>query len=180
MSRRGRATRVLTILVAAAALMVPAAASATPPEQSGVVDRVVVSGILGHRVWAGDGLVVLEGPPLEDGCQLLGFGEYTETVVTTPAGVVTASSTHTDQVWVFDDEGFDDVFAWFGYACTELPAPAAHGEGRVVLNTLVDADGVERTRSRLTATVTTADGRRVHLTAHGEDGVFPDFVNYGG
>lgn len=60
------------------------------------------------------------------------------------------------------------------------PAALAHGEGRVSVNSRIDADGVEHARMRVSARVTTADGRRVHLQAHGELGVFPDVVNYGG
>ncbi len=81
------------------------------------------------------------------------FDEFTETDVNTPAGVVTGTSTHTDQVWVFDDEGFEDPLDWLlGRACPAViagqsaPEPLAHGEGRVSVNTRVDADGGEHIR----------------------------------
>jgi hypothetical protein len=141
-----------TAVVAALALMIPMAAVADAPDTSGVVERTPSEL---HWLWAGDGLFVLEGPPIAQGCLGEGFEEYTEAVVTTPAGVVTVST-------------------------DSPPEPLAQGTGRVSANSRVDADGAEHIRSRVTATVTTADGRSVHLDAHGEAGVFPDVVHYGG
>lgn len=107
-----------------------------------------------HWLWADDGVFVVEGPPIEEGC----FGE-----------------------------GFDSVYDWlFGQTCPaviageSVPEPLAHGDGRVTLNTRVDADGVAHTRGRVVATLTTADGRYVHLNTHGEEGALQDLVSHGG
>lgn len=54
------------------------------------------------------------------------------------------------------------------------------GEGLVKVNSRVDDEGVEHGRLGVTARLTTADGERVHLNAHGEIGTLTDFVNYGG
>lgn len=54
------------------------------------------------------------------------------------------------------------------------------GEGQVTVNSRVDADGVEHGRASVTARITTADGRSVHLNVHGATVGFPNFINYGG
>jgi hypothetical protein len=130
---------------------------------------------------------VLSGPPLEQGC----FEEKLENVaaitVNTPSGQTLVHTSHTDWVAVYDDEGYADPFDWlFGRAIAEIcaggpgPEPLATGEGRVQSSTRIDADGVFYSHDSVTATVTTADGREVHVTARWTEGVFPDFVNNGG
>jgi hypothetical protein len=169
---------VAAMLVAAMTLMIPAAGAAGPDG----------SGVVGHRVsqdhwlFAGDGLIVLEGPPRAEGCAGQ-FGEYDVTVVDTPAGVTVMSSRHADQVWVYDDEGLDPLSWLFGRHCSASPPdPLASGEGVLTETLVIDADGVVRAdSSTLTARVTTADGRRVHLNVVGAShGEFPDRINYGG
>jgi hypothetical protein len=138
-------------------------------------------------VISGDGLIVLTGPSLEQGCFGEGFLERIATVVSTPSGATLTTLTHSDQVWVFDDEGFTNPFDWlFGRACPAVwagqpPDPLAQGEGLVSVNSRLDADGVEHGNVRVTAMVTTADGQDVHLNVHGTIGVIGgDFINYGG
>lgn len=182
--RRSARTGGITMLGAALlALLLPATAVATPPDDSGVVERTTTDE---HWLWAGDGVFVLEGPPIEEGCFGEGFDDIPETVVHTPAGVTLISSTHRDDVWVFDDEGFDDPLEWlFGRACPALGTddaaiPLATGEGLVSINGRFEPDGDARIRGRLNAQVTTQDGRTVHVHAHGDLDGLTDHVNYGG
>lgn len=182
MSSNIRAGAVATL--AAATLMVPAAAYADPPESAGVVERETT---LSAWLFNGDGLQVVTGPALSaESCQMTGWKEPVATVVDTPSGAVLTRYAHTDDVWVFDDRGFTDPLDWIIDTCSALfagepaPEPLAQGAGEVKVNSRVDAGGVTHTRMVVTARVTTSDGREVHLTAHGVDGVSPDFVNYGG
>jgi hypothetical protein len=168
-----------TALVAVLGLMIPVAAVADAPDGAGVAERAVSQD---HWLFAGDGLIVLEGPPLAEGC-VGQFGEYATTVASTPAGVTITTSTHIDDVWVYDDEGLDPLTWLFTRGCSAAPpGPLAHGQGRVSQTLVVDADGVVRAdTSTLTAQVTTAEGERVHLNVVGAGmGAFPDRVNYGG
>lgn len=188
MSRARSMTTTTMLLLATLALMIPTAALADPPAESGVVERAPrVSAWLIH----GSGLFVVTGPPIAQGC--LGFPdfpdlpEYPATIVTTPTGATLTTITHTQHVEVFDDQGFDNVFAWLGTVCPAVlagepaPEPLAQGEGQVRVRSRVDADGVEHGRVIVTARLTTADGEHVHLNTHGEIGMlFSDFVNYGG
>ena len=185
MASRGRSTVVTTCVAAALALTIPAAAIAGPPDQSGVVERAPVWSA--PLFWDGE-LIVLVGPPLEQGCVDEGFHFPTATTVATPGGDTITRYTDTDLVWVFDDEGVADPIDWLiGRACAAVwagepaPEPLAHGEGRVIYNVRVDADGDVHGSQRLTAQVTTADGGRTHLSAVGAGiGEFPDVINYGG
>jgi hypothetical protein len=168
----------------AVALLIPTAARADAPDQSGVVEQTPY---LSAWVISGDGLIVLTGPSLEQGCFGEGFLERIATVVSTPSGATLTTLTHSDQVWVFDGEGFANPFDWlFGRACPAVwagqpPDPLAQGEGLVSVNSRLDADGVEHGNVRVTAMVTTADGQDVHLNVHGTIGVIGgDFINYGG
>lgn len=170
-------------LLLAMALMIPTAALAGPPDESGAVER---EPRLSAWLLSGDGVHVVTGPSLEEGCFGDGFQEPITTVVSPPAGLTLANVTHTDHVWVFDDEGIDDVLEWlFGRACPAVlagepaPVPLASGEGLVKVNSRVDDDGIEHGRVGVTATLSTAAGERVHLNAHGEIGG-ADFVNFGG
>ena len=71
--RRSARTGGITMLGAALlALLLPATAVATPPDDSGVVERTTTDE---HWLWAGDGVFVLEGPPIEEGCFGEGFDE---------------------------------------------------------------------------------------------------------
>jgi len=179
-----RAALIVAMLVAVA-LLIPTAARADAPADSGVVERTPS---LSAWVISGDGLIVLTGPPLVEGCFGEGFLTPIATVVNTPSGATLTKVTHSDQVWVFDDEGFTNPLDWlFGRACPAVwagqpaPDPLAQGEGLVRVNSRVDADGVEHGNVRVTAMVTTADGEDVHLNTHGTVGVIGgDFINYGG
>ena len=178
-----RAALIVAMLVAVA-LLIPTAARADAPADSGVVERTPS---LSAWVISGDGLIVLTGPPLVEGCFGEGFLTPIATVVNTPSGATLTKVTHSDQVWVFDDEGFTNPLDWlFGRACPAVwagqpaPDPLAQGEGLVSVNSHVDADGVEHGKVVVTAKVTTADGRDVHLNSHGGIGVIGDFINYGG
>ena len=172
-------------IVGAVALFIPTAARADAPDQSGVVERTPY---LSAWVISDDELIVLTGPPLEQGCFGQGFLEPAATVVNTPSGGTVTTLTHSDQVWVFDNEGFVNPFDWlFGSACAAVwagepaPDPLAQGEGLVRVSSRIDADGVERGRLGVNATVTTADGKNVHLNVHGRIGLIgEDFINYGG
>ena len=174
----------IAAMVGALALLLPTASRADAPDESGVVERTP---FLSAWVVSGDGLIVLTGPPLEQGCFGQGFLEPIATVVNTPTGAVLATVTHSDQVRVFDDEGFANPLDWlFGRACAAVyagqpaPDPLAQGEGLVHVNSRVDADGVERGSVRLRARVTPAGGEEVHLNTHGRIGVVGDYINYGG
>ena len=178
-----RVARIVAILMAVAVL-IPTAARADAPDESGVVERTP---FLSAWVISGDGLIVLTGPPLVEGCFGEGFLTPIATVVNTTSGATLTKVTHSDQVWVFDDEGFTNPLDWlFGRACPAVwagqpaPDPLAQGEGLVRVNSRVDADGVEHGSVVLTAKVTTADGRNVHLNSHGRIGVIGSFINYGG
>lgn len=186
MSRTWSTAASRLLVLAAVVLMIPTAALATPPDQSGVVERAPE--LSAWVFWDGDGLIVLTGPPLEEGCFGEGFQFPIATTVQPPSGATLTSYHHTDQVWVYDDEGTSDPIDWlFGRACAAVaagdpaPEPLAHGEGRVSVNSRIDADGVEHGHLGVTARVTSADGRRVHLRAFGElGGITTDFINYGG
>lgn len=174
----------IVVIMGAVALFIPTVARANAPDQSGVVERTPY---LSAWVASDDGLIVLTGPPLEEGCFGAGFLEPVATVVNTPSGATLTTVTHSDQVWVFDNEGFVNPFDWlFGRACPAVwagesaPDPLAQGEGLVRVSSRVDADGVEHGSNSIVAMVTTADGRNVHLNVHGRIGVIGDFINYGG
>ena len=175
----------IVAIMGAVALFIPTVARADAPDQSGVVERTPY---LSAWVFSGDGLIGLTGPPLEEGCFGEGFLEPAATVVNTPGGFTLTTVTHSDQVWVFDDEGFTNPLDWlFGLACPAVwagqpaPDPLAQGEGLISVNSRVDADGVEHGNTVLTAMVTTADGLDVHLNVVGGGiGTTGDFINYGG
>ena len=178
-----KVARIVAILMAVA-LLIPTAALADAPDHSGVVERTPY---LSAWVASGDGLIVVTGPSLEQGCFGEGFLEPTATVVNTPGGFTLTTVTHSDHVWVFDDEGFANPLDWlFGRACPAVwagqpaPDPLAHGEGLIRVNSRLDADGVEHGNTVITAKVATADGRDVHLNTVGGIGTIGDFINYGG
>lgn len=180
-----RVGTILGLVMALTLGLVPAAV-ADSPEQSGVVDRAPrVSAWLAQ----GDGLFVVTGPPIAEGC--LSFPEfdlpeYPATIVTTPTGDTLTTIIHTQHVEVFDDEGFDDVIAWLVQKCLGVlggqpaPEPLATGEGHVKVRSRVDVEGVEHGSVSVTARLTTADGESVHLNSHSRIGAPNDFVNYGG
>lgn len=176
MTRTWSRTASTMVLLAAMALMIPTAAVADPPDASGVVERAPE--LSGWVMWDGD-LIVLTGPPPEEGCVGEGFQFPIATTANPPGGTSVTRYSHIDSVWVYDDEGTNDPFEWlFGGVCVALaagepaPEPLAHGEGRVTL-----ANG----NLRVTAQVTTADGHQGHLNAVGAElGEFPDFINYTG
>lgn len=181
-------SRVMLIvaLLAAVLLLIPTAARADAPDQAGVVERTP---FFSAWIFAGDGLIGLTGPSLEQGCLGQGFLEPLATVVTTPNGATLTTLTHSDQVWVFDDEGFSDPLEWlFGWACPAVwsgqpaPEPLAQGEGLISVNLRTDSDGVEDGTVTVAAKVTTTDGEDVHLNVVGTnvDGSEEDFINYGG
>lgn len=188
MTRSTAAT--MMMVLAALALMIPTAARADPPEQTGVVERAPY---LSAWVFSGDGVIVVTGPALDVGCPAglpefgEGFPEPIATFVHTPRGDTLVRVAHTSEVRVFDNAGIDHPLDWlFGYACPQVlsgmtgPEPLASGEGRVRVNSRVDADGEEHGTVGVIAQVTTADGRRVHLSAHGGIDSSTDVVNYGG
>lgn len=184
----------MTIAMAVLALLVPTSAMADRPEQSGVV---VQEPFLSAWVyWDGD-LIVLSGAPQDaatclglatQGFDYEGFLKPISNVVTTPSGAQLVNVVHTDRVWVYDDEDTDNPLEWLFAGCSAIlgegaaaPVPLAHGEGLVHVNSRIDADGVQHGRIRVTATVTTADGRDVHLNVVGAGlGEFGDLINYGG
>ncbi len=184
-----------TTMVAALALMIPTAAVADPPDQSGAVERAPV--LSAWVFWDGD-LIVLTGPQLDaatclglatQGFDYEGFLKPTSTIVTTASGSQQISVTHADRVWVYDDEDTDDPLEWMFGACGAIlgageasPEPLANGDGLVHVTTRSDVDGVAVGTTRVTATVTTADGRDVHLNVVGadQDGTSLDFINYRG
>jgi hypothetical protein len=172
-----RAVTVMMALAALALLMIPTAAHADAPDESGVVERAPQ--FSGWLFWDGDGLIVTTGPTPEEGCVGEGFQFPIATTVNPPGGATVSRYTHSDEVWVYDDEGTSDPLEWlFGRLCAAVtagepvPEPLARGEGRVT-----EANG----NITVTARVTTADGRTAHLNVVGADfGEFPDFINYGG
>lgn len=182
--RSSRTTVVATCAAAALALTIPAAGAA-PPDRSGVVERAPIWSP--PLFWDGE-LIVLVGPPLEQGCLGEGFRFPTATIVTTPGGDELTSYTDTDSVWVFDDEDVEDPLDWLiGRACAAVwsgapaPEPLASGEGKVIYNVRARSDGDLEGNIRFTARVTTADGDRTHLNVVGAGlGQFPDYINYGG
>lgn len=171
-------------MLAVTTLTIPAAAHAVAPADSGVVERAPRT-----SAWLlnGDGFQVVTGPQLSaPSCAGLNWQQPMATVVDTPGGVDLTRLSHTDNVWVFDDEGIGNSLEWIMKTCGALmaggsaPEPLASGEGLVRLNSRVDADGVEHGRITVTARLTTSDGRDVHLTAHGLVDELTDFVSYGG
>lgn len=178
----------LALIVAtlgAVLLLIPTAARADAPDQSGVVERTPY--LSAAWIFSGDGLIVVTGPSLDQGCFGEGFLEPTARVVSTPSGLTLTNVTYSDHVWVFDDEGFANPLDWlFGRACPAVwagqpaPDPLSQGEGLISVNSRVDADGVEHGNVVLTAMVTTADGLDEHLNIVGGGIGERDFVNYGG
>jgi len=176
---------VTTCAVASLVVGTSTAAIAEPPRSSGVVVREAAMNA--PLFWDGE-LVVLVGPPLEQGCLGQGFHHPTTTTVSARGGATITHYRDVDRVWVFDDEGVADPLDWlFGYACPAVwageapPSPLAHGEGTVVGNWREDADGVVHGNQRFMGHVTTADGDRVHLNVVGAGfDQFPDRINYGG
>lgn len=194
MMGRTRARLASTVaLVAAMALMVPAAANAGPPDQSGVVERAPA--LSAWVFWDGD-LIVLTGPPIDfEGCLGLftegfayeGFQKPISEHVATPSGQQLVTISHTDRVWVYDDEDTTDPLEWLVGSCTRVltggadPVLLAQGEGVVSNQSRVDEDGVQHGYGGVTAMVTTtADGRTVHLRAHGANDAVHDQIHYGG
>jgi hypothetical protein len=174
----------IVAILLGAAMLIPTAARADTPDQSGEVERIPM---LSASVFADDGLIVLTGPPLEQGCFGQGFMQPLAKVVTFPDGATETTSTFKDHAWVFDDEGFDNPLDWlFGVACAAVmagePAPdsLAHGEAVIQVNGSTDADGVGDLSSSLKAIVTTADGQDVRLNAFGIFGENGDIISYGG
>jgi hypothetical protein len=165
------------MLAALILVMVPATSQADPPGQSGVVERAPQ--LSAWVLWDGDGLLVLTGPALEDGCVGEGFQFPVATTVSPPGTDTTTTYSHADIVTVYDAEGITDPLDWlFNEACAAIvagepgPEPLASGEGRVIY-----ADGA----TTVAATVTTVDGRTVPLTVvRAEEGQFPDTIRYGG
>lgn len=186
-------TPMLTSILAVA-MMVATAAGASPRDQSGVVERRAnASGF----VYSGDGVHVLTGPTdLSDGCVGVGFTEPTATFISPPSGSQLHHFTVREGVAVFADEGIGDVFEWLDYACgalldsdptTVAPEPLAVGSGKISFHLRMDANEVVHVRNGVTGKVTTADGRRVHISAFAaftEDASGLDVkqlrVNYGG
>jgi hypothetical protein len=185
MKRTTRSTA--AALIASLGLMVPTAAFADAPEQSGVVERAPQ---VSAWLIQGDGLVVVTGPPIAEGC--LSFPdfpplpEYTATIVDTPTGATVTTIVHTQYMEVYSDQGATDVFEWyFGLMCPSVLAgdpipPLATGEGHVKVRSRTDADGVQHGTVAVTATLTTPDDEPVHLNTHGRFGESVDFVNFGG
>lgn len=143
---------------------------AKPPPESGVVSRAPTdSGF----VYSGDGVHVLTGPPLAQGCLDQGFGEPIAQHLARPNSTSALHFRSTEAIHVFDDEGIPNVFEWLGMACAALldgnpdtlvPQPLATGTGTVTYVSRVDADGVEHVHNKVVGKVTTAEGARVHLS----------------
>lgn len=171
------ATAMIGLALVLALLLVPSAAHADPPDQSGVVERAPE--FSAFVFWDGDGLIVLTGPLLEEGCGGEGFQFPIATTVNPRGGATVTTFSHTDEVRVYDDGGTTDPLEWlFEQTCPAIvagepgPEPLASGEGRV---------NVANDNVRMTARVTTVDGRTVHLSVVGAGpGEFPDVINYGG
>lgn len=184
MARRG-AGFVATCAVAALAVGGSTAAIAEPPDSTGVVERA--ADWSAPLFWDGE-LVVLVGPPLEQGCLDQGWSHPTWSTVSARGGVTITHYTDVDRVWVFDDEGVADPLDWLlGSACPAVwagetpPSPLAHGEGHVAVTMREDAEGVVHGNMRFMGEVTTAGGERTHLNVVGAGfGQFPDRINYGG
>ena len=183
--RSGWRAGMVTSLVAGLVLVFPVSAIADAPDESGVVERAPE--LSAWIFWDGDGLIVLTGPPLTEGCVGEGFEFPIATTVNAPSGNTATSFSHTDQVWVYDDEGASDPLDWlFNHACGPVlagePGPEllADGEGRITVTYHTGTDGVLRGRQRVTAKVTTVDGHDVHVNVHGSLDELPDFINYGG
>lgn len=193
-TRTGVRTRVLTALLATISLLAPTAATADPPDRTGVVDRAP---FLSAWIFFDGDLLVLTGPPQDEetclglatqGFDWEGFSTPVAPTVTTPRGHQLTNLTHEDRVWVYDAEGVSDPLEWLFGGCAAMlgdgapaPVPLAHGDGLVRVHARTDADGVERGHGGVTARVTTADGRQVHLSARGDDATFEgDVIVYGG
>ena len=174
MSTRRWTTAAAGAAALTATVLAPPAHAGTP-EDSGVVSRVVD---LNAWIFFDAGLLLFTGPPVEEGCdQPLSVGDYT--VVTAPSGQSVSVSAYHDDVHVYDSLGVHDPFAWIGIACSapagERPVPLASGEGVISSFTRV-VDGVPTGHGTVTATLTTVDGGRAHVTARGDTTSFDDDV----
>ncbi len=179
------------MVVAILLMVVPTAALADPPDESGAVERVPT--FSDPIFWDGE-LLVLIGPPFEHGCFGEGFSTPTTTMVTTRDGATITSFTYRDRVDVYDIAGYDDWVDWLiGVACAAVwageapPEPLAHGEGTVMHNMRVDADGDVRgdeTLRLVAPNLVTSDGGRAHVNARiscepwQADCGPTDFINY--
>ena len=159
-----RTTRLLTAVLLLGALTVAATGpvSATPPDQSGNVERFEVH--LGLVYEDGDHAVVT-GPPFSQGCFDEGFPHTTIQVVSRGNDSFSETLRIRDiDVMVFEWEG--DVFDLIDASCEALPEvflePVAVGVGQHSFKVSGDENGVH-IRNSLTAKVVTADGQRAHV-----------------
>ncbi len=177
-----RTSRLMMVLVAPLLLIPATGASADPPEQSGVVERVPV--LTTPLFWDGD-LIVLIDPPIDeasctglfaDGFEWEGFPRPMSTVVSPPGAPEVVITKYPTGVQVYDVD-VADPGAWVFGTCAAIlagapaPEPVAQGEGDFILA----ADNY-----RVTARVTTADGRKVPLTVVSAGQGERVLINYGG
>lgn len=171
-------SRTAVVLATAFSLLaISAVGLAKPPDESGVVERATT---LSGLVYSGDGVHVLTGPPLEDGCPVMTeeqafevFPTPTGQFINRPNGTSAMHFRSTEGIHVFDDLGIADVFEWLGMACgalldgdpsTVAPIPLATGTGTVTYTERIDADGVQQVHNKVVGKVITQDGKRVHLS----------------
>lgn len=172
----------MLVLVVLALLIPATGASADPPGQSGVVERAPVLNT--PLFWDGDVIVLIDPPIDEASCTGLategfeweGFPRPMSTVVSPPGGTELVITKYLTGVQVYDVDVSDPV-AWVFGTCAAIlagapaPQPSAQGEGHFIR---------AGDNFRVTAKVTTADGREVPLTVvdAGEDERV--LINYGG
>ena len=160
--------RRLIALISTGALVFALAgtALATPPAESGVVQR---------------GPSLNEGFVYRDGVSdfrrhVLGLGEADGLFVAPPSGSFQEHFTVEDEgILVFEDTAgpaLDDIFVWIGENCeaaldedptTTPQEPIAEGEGKLSFHLRVSPDGVVHIHNGINGKVTTTDGRRVHV-----------------
>ncbi len=177
-----RATRSVMVLLALVLLIPATSASADPPGQSGVVERLPVLNT--PLFWDGDVIVLIDPPIDEASCTGLaaegfeweGFPRPMSTVVSPPGGAEVIIAKYLTGVQVYD-VNVSNPGAWVFGTCAAIlagapaPEPAAHGEGHFIH---------AGDNYRVTARVTTTDGREVPLTVVASEEGERDLINYGG
>ena len=168
--------RRLIALISTGALVFALAgtALATPPAESGVVQRG--PSLNEGFVYRDGGVIVLTGPDWELGCEVEGFGEADGLFVAPPSGSFQEHFTVEDEgILVFEDTAgpaLDDIFVWIGENCeaaldedptTTPQEPIAEGEGKLSFHLRLSPDGVVHIHNGINGKVTTTDGRRVHV-----------------
>lgn len=152
----------------AAGLLSAGPVAADPPEESGVVTREM--GTVGYFYSDGE-VIVLTGPPFEEGCVEENFPPVVASVVQRGDGE-TFVHFQADEIPIMVFEG-NDPFALLDQGCgavldddpsTNPPEPIAMGIGRHSVNETFDENGAH-IRNSINGRVTFTDGSEKHVKA---------------